>query len=200
MSHLSEGELSIQCSSYSKVMPGSPDSNFALDGKETSISLSLLFNCDFVMLLIYHRGDLVDRIPLDMGKVVITATQNSLHVTDEKNEYNILLQRNADPTVLLDKIHNLRSGLGTIMLCDIYTIIYIFITYYRLPKCKILCHQSWRDSFIRTYINNRLDQVESEPATANTEVSASGDTIDLNLVEDVERILQEFLPTGFSNN
>ena len=103
-----EGELTLKCLSYSKVM--SDYSFYTSD--ETNITLSLVFNADIVMLLIYKCGDLVERLTLSPRQdgVVITATQSSLILTDQKSEITIQLHQDSDTTFLLDKIYNLGSG------------------------------------------------------------------------------------------
>ena len=106
----SEGELRLNCTSFSKrAQSGTVCDMLATEG--TVIHLSLLFNPDFVVLLVFHCGEVLERIPLtpSIQSVVITASQSSLQVTTQTGvEYRVEFQQDSDPTVLLDKICDLR--------------------------------------------------------------------------------------------
>ena len=107
---VSEGELRLNCSSFSKRGQSGTDCDI-LATEGAVIHLSLLFNPDFVVLLIFHCGEVLERIPLAPSeqRVVITASQSSLGVTTSAGvEYRLELKQDSDPTVLLDRISDLR--------------------------------------------------------------------------------------------
>ena len=106
------GEVTLDCSSYSKVMSGNSLSFQASQGNP--IKLSLIFNVDLAIFLIYYRGELMDRLTLAPSDTtsLITATERSLFLTHQQIEINIQLHQHSDPTFLLDTIHNLRSGMA----------------------------------------------------------------------------------------
>ena len=58
----------------------------------------------------------------------------------------------------------------------------------RLPQIRILCYQSWRDSFLIEAIRSRVNQLASED---DTEAELSSVPSDSKLVEDVTRIWNE---------
>ena len=103
------GEVTLDCSSYSRVMSGNSLSFLASQGNP--IQLSLIFHVDLAIFLIYYRGELVDRLTLAPSQTVsvITATESSLFLTHQEIEINIQLHQHSDPTFFLDTIHNLRS-------------------------------------------------------------------------------------------
>ena len=72
------------------------------------------------------------------------------------------------------------------MICSLSNFVLVLLL--RLPSCKILTTQSWRDDWIRETIN-KPEILENN----NDEIDLTTEISDKKLEEDVDRILKEIV-------